>query len=242
MQNQQLLWGLGAVVLVVLAILLFNTETLSTKSNAVSSNDEDSGQISATSSGPVEMTEEPLKVTAEEQKSVPTLPSATANTIVVSALGKYALDIPKSWYVEELEYIKSDNLKLKDILVFDENDKLVMKITQPLREMDYWDRVIVVQPKLGTGIGALSAVLRSDAEDFSKGVMHYTWDGGDEFWANSFEIFVYYGDWEYYKTSTDSQNETNGLSFRYKSLNEIKSTGVYRSQIEDLIGGLYKIN
>jgi hypothetical protein len=163
--------------------------------------------------------------------------STATQSVFVAASRKFILPIPGNWRTEEVPYTVGGNISGKDILVYDENNKLAMKVTQPVREIGYESSVSTAQPALGTGIGALTTFLRGNSATPARGMMHYTWGGGNDFWNDSFEIFVYFGDGKYYKTAADQQ-ANNGVSYKYSSLDEIKSGSVYRSQIEDMIGGL----
>lgn len=77
--------------------------------------------------------------------------------------------------------IKKTRISEKDIFIYDGHDALVMKITQPLREIGYEGSVSTLEEKLATGIGPLEKIRRTDSANLQNGMMHYSWGGGVTF-------------------------------------------------------------
>ena len=121
--------------------------------------------------------------------------------VQVAMSKKYSLHIPSAWRTEEQPSVYAGT-PARNIYIYDEQGRLVMKIGQPLREIGYEGMHTVGKSTiLETDFGSLEKVIRISSENMTgeqppataSGFAHYSWMGGGDLWKDSFEVFVFFG-------------------------------------------------
>lgn len=146
----------------------------------------------------------------------------------------YVLGVPSEWRTEQ-EMSTMGSVQAKVVYVYDENDRLVFRTRSPVAEVGYEDSVSTVRTPIQSKIGNIQSVLRLWSENQESGIAHYSWDGGDDFWGNSFEIMVFFGPNVFYKTGEDAQAKKNGIQLRHSSRTEFEKE---RVMIETILVGI----
>jgi len=167
--------------------------------------------------------------------------TSATQTIQISQSQAYGLSVPAAWRAEAsvTTNTSTSGAVYSAIYVYDEKDRLVMMIQQPIREVGYESMVAVSTSTLETAIGALnqktraveSTIVGEVSVAMAEGFAQYSWDGGGDFWNNSFEIFVHFRKSSFAKTAEEQQAGT-GDTVRWKSLGEFNAE---REMIETIL-------
>lgn len=141
-------------------------------------------------------------------------PSGT-QSVSLGKSEKYSMMLPAHWHIEKKTEVFGGGIETHVTQVYD-GSNLVLKIQSPLREIGYESMYSMQRSTLQSGIGTLETVLRLDpativgeqSVDMASGFKQYWWSGGNDFWNDSFEIFVYFNP---------------NMPLRWKSLGEFRA-------------------
>lgn len=158
--------------------------------------------------------------------------------ISISSSGKYILTISKDWRTE-IRTNSPGSVELTNVYVFNKENKLVMIVQYPIAEIGYEASTAVDRGTVSTGIGAggaLERIVRLFPDSPTQGIAHYSWSGGDDFWNNSFEIFVPFRSGIYARTAQEHQSGTGVNLF----LHSRADFDEWKPMIEDILGGVHR--
>lgn len=160
-------------------------------------------------------------------------------TVKISRSGKYTMRLPTKWIVTKRLEGQGGEIPYDVLHVFNEEGAVVMKIRFPVREIGYESMQALPETTLQTGIGMLqsririepSTVIGEQSIDMASGHAHYWWPGND-YWNESFEVFVLFGSQPLYPNATD-RVLGEGVPLQAKNLGEFKKEKAF---VENILG------